>query len=378
MLGLYIHVPFCKKICDYCDFSAFPAAEWLHLEYLKLLSEEFSCFCRSNPEALSRVDTVYVGGGTPSVLKAPEIERLFQILKDVGVPLENLRECSMEFNPESVDEERVAVAMECGVDRISVGIQSFRQELLERVGRSHDASMGKDALVFLLERRNLRVNADLMFNLPGQDVDTLLADVSTLCDMGVSHVSLYGLKVDPRKRLGRRIAKGLESVDEDLYAEMYERSVGLLESRGLQRYEVSNFAVPGEESVHNLNYWNRGEYLAFGPSSHGYLDGVRYSLPESYAAWRRYVRLGCPRDLLSTDRIGPEEAVAECVQLSLRTRSGLSLDELARMGREIPSAILEKWEARGYLSLEDGRVRLTGRGFLFMDSVVLDLYSNLE
>lgn len=376
MLGLYIHVPFCAKICDYCDFHAFSAPEWLQLEYLELISREMTVFAERHPGVFSRVETLYIGGGTPSVLSPERLARLFGIVAGAGVNMGALKEATMEFNPESCDAERISVALESGITRASLGLQTLSDDLLSRVGRRHDVATGRQALDLLLSQRGLRVNADLMFNLPGQGIDDMLADIDWLTGRSLGHVSFYGLKVDPTRRLGRRIAKGDESVDEDLYADMYLRGVEKLESRGFMRYETSNFARIGEESLHNLNYWRRGEYLAFGPSAHGYFGGVRFSAPEKYAPWREYVKGGCPDCALMLDKLSPEDEIAEIIQLSLRTKYGLPLDALKERGVAIAPQVIERWISRGYLEQAQGVIRLVGEGWLFMDTVVLDLYSN--
>lgn len=376
MLGLYIHVPFCAKICDYCDFHAFSAPEWLQLEYLELISREMTVFAERHPGVFSRVETLYIGGGTPSVLSPERLAKLFGIVAGAGVNMGALKEATMEFNPESCDAERISVAQESGITRASLGLQTLSDDLLSRVGRRHDVATGRQALDMLLSQRGLRVNADLMFNLPGQGIDDMLADVEWLTDRPLGHVSFYGLKVDPTRRLGKRIAKGEESVDEDLYADMYLRGVEKLESRGFLRYETSNFARVGEESLHNLNYWRRGEYLAFGPSAHGYFGGVRFSAPEKYAPWREYVKGGCPDSALMLDRLSPEDEIAEIIQLSLRTKYGLPLEALKERGVAIAPQAIERWISRGYLEQAQGTIRLVGEGWLFMDTVVLDLYSN--
>ena len=376
MLGLYIHVPFCAKICDYCDFHAFSAPEWLQLEYLKLISREMTVFAERHPGVFSRVETLYIGGGTPSVLSPERLAKLFGIVAGAGVNMGALKEATMEFNPESCDAERISVAQESGITRASLGLQTLSDDLLSRVGRRHDVATGRQALDLLLSQRGLRVNADLMFNLPGQGIDDMLSDIDWLTDRPLGHVSFYGLKVDPTRRLGKRIAKGEESVDEDLYADMYLRGVEKLESRGFMRYETSNFARAGEESLHNLNYWQRGEYLAFGPSAHGYFGGVRFSAPEKYAPWREYVKGGCPDCALMLDKLSPEDEIAEIIQLSLRTKYGLTLDALKERGVAIAPQAIERWISRGYLEQAQGVIRLVGEGWLFMDTVVLDLYSN--
>ena len=384
MLGMYVHVPFCGKICDYCDFSAISVPERYYLEYLDLVSEEIRTFAERCPGAFEKVDTLYVGGGTPSVLSPEQLSRLFGMFQSVGVPLKKLRETTVEFNPESCDVERVSAVREHGATRVSLGIQTFDGNLLDRIGRSHRAGTGEAALDMLLHLPGLRVSADLMFNLPGQTVEGFLQDIEKLVAFGPGHISFYGLKVDPETRLGHRIARGDDSVDEDLYAPMYRSGVEFLERHGFTRYETSNFARAGEESLHNLNYWRRGEYLAFGPGAHGFWGGVRFHAPEKYAPWRNYVKSGCLKEFLYLDPVGPEEELAEIIQLSFRTKEGLDLADLHKCGKTIPDAVVSQWEKKGFLTQNNGRLALSGDGWLFMDRVVEDLfcncvpYSNLE
>lgn len=378
MLGLYIHIPFCEKVCDYCDFFTIQGPNRLHGEYLDLLSREISAFSERHPGVLQQVETLYLGGGTPSILSPEALFRLFSILDEAGVPLLRLKEATMEFNPESTDAERLSVAVENGITRASIGLQSFRPELLQAVGRRHTPESGLAALERLLSQPGLRVTADLMFNLPGQTVAQFLEDLDSLSAYPLGHVSFYGLKVDPRTRLGHRLEKGLVQVDEDLYGDMYREGVRLLETKGFERYEVSNFARLGEESLHNLNYWQRGEYLAFGPSAHGFFGGVRFHAPDRYPEWRRYVATGCPESLLAKDPIGHDEAVAELIQLSLRTKYGLDVPALRDLGARLPEKSVSRWVECGFLKRQGECLVLDGDGWLFMDNVVADIYSNLE
>ena len=375
MLGLYLHIPFCEKICDYCDFFTIQGPTRLHGEFLDLLSREMGLFADRHPGVFSQVETLYLGGGTPSLLSPDLLERLFSVLASLGVPLTALRESTMEFNPESTESERLDVAEKHGVTRVSLGLQSFRPELLRLVGRSHSVERGLAALERLLSRPNFRVTADLMFNLPGQTVPQFLEDLDLLSAYPLGHISFYGLKVDPRTRLGHRVEKGLAFIDENLYGDMYRKGVEMLESRGFERYEVSNFARPGEESLHNLNYWRRGEYLAFGPSAHGFLEGVRFHAPDLYPEWRRYVESGCPESMLAKDPIGRDEVIAETIQLSLRTKYGLDLGEMRRLGVVLPERVVTRYVERGFLKQSGARLVLEGDGWLFMDAVVADLYS---
>ena len=291
----------------------------------------------------------------------------------------------MEFNPESTSQETVAAVMELGVNRISLGLQTFDADLLKRVGRAHTVEAGLSALQLLTSVPNLQVNADLMFDLPGQTVEGFLTDVDKLSDYPLQHISFYGLNVSPRSRLGSRVSRGEITINEDVYEPMYLGGVEILERKGFMRYEVSNFACKGFESVHNQNYWNRGEYVGFGPGAHSYVGGVRFYAPEIYPRWRDYVLADCPKGLLSIDSLSDEDKVMECIWLSLRQAKGLSIASLLHFGINDSDKRLirciDKWLCKKYILKKDDSLCLVGRGWVFMDDIVTDLancYSSLE
>ena len=374
MLGIYIHVPFCEKVCDYCDFRVMPSCSpGLFREYVDLLVCEMEGFARANPGVLESAETLYLGGGTPSLLPGDCVARVFDALRGLGGGVSRLREVTMEFNPESCNESTVALARECGVGRFSLGLQSFRSEILERIGRRHSVEVGLRALELLCSQRGIEVNGDLMFNLPGQSVEQFLGDLDRLADFPLNHVSFYGLTVAGRTRLGHRIARGELSVDENLYGEMYLRGVDLLGEKGFERYEVSNFCRAGKRSVHNKNYWDRGEYIGFGPGAHSYFRGLRFNAPEIYPRWREFVRDGMPQSRLSQDALTPDDIWTERVWLSMRQSTGLDLEKLRAEGIEIKEASYMKWLQDGCLEQVGGTLRLVGRGWLLMDSVVTDV-----
>ena len=389
MFCVYIHIPFCRHVCDYCDFRVMPSMPRLFGEYTDLLCKQIVCFEKLHPGLLSSAETLYLGGGTPSELPAEYLRRVFDCLKSVGVDPSKLKEVSMEFNPESTNEATLQNALDLGVNRISLGLQSFDPGILKMVGRSHSVEMGVSALRLLTSVPNLQVNADLMFNLPGQNVQGFLDDVDRLSDFPLNHVSFYGLNISPRSRLGHRVSRGELSVDEDLYESMYLGGVEILEKKGLMRYEVSNFARPGFESVHNQNYWNRGEYAGFGPGAHSFLGKIRYYAPEIYPRWREYVHECCPESMLSLDKLDREALVMEFLWLSLRQSKGISVDDLQKMGISLDKSVCERWISKNFLKYENlsnllqskSRFFLVGRGWIFMDEIVTDLantYSNLE
>ena len=397
MLGIYIHVPFCAKICDYCDFRVMPANSKLFEEFTELLEREIRAFAAAHPvsqtaahlashsvsnsdlqsaaplNALSQARTLYLGGGTPSILPSACLERIFAVLAECGVRVESLDEVSMEFNPESCTEESVQTALACGVRRFSLGLQTFSQSLLDRIGRKHTVERGFEALRLLTSLPQAKVTGDLMFDLPGQTVDSFLNDVDRLSDFPLSHVSFYGLNVGERTRLGGRVSRGEETVDDSLYEPMYLGGVEILEKKGFSRYEVSNFAKPGDESIHNMNYWNRGEYIGFGPGAHSFFNGRRFCAPEMYPRWRDYVKAGSPDSLLTYDELNDDDILTERVWLSLRQRSGLDLNALKSDGIVVSPEGYQPWVEKGFATIEKGVLVLQGRGWIFMDSVVTDV-----
>ncbi|WP_297701441.1 radical SAM family heme chaperone HemW [uncultured Fibrobacter sp.] len=385
MFCVYLHIPFCQKICDYCDFRVMPVQPRIYKEFVSFLCKQIVCLERKNPGLLATAQTLYLGGGTPSVLPAEYLREIFGCLASVGVNVHKLTEISMEFNPESTNEASVEAALELGVNRISLGLQTFDAELLKLVGRSHSVEAGIRALNLLTSRRGLQVNADLMFDLPTQKVQGFLDDVDRLSDFPLNHVSFYGLNVSPRSRLGHRVSRGELAIDEDIYEPMYLGGVEILERKGLKRYEVSNFAREGFESVHNQNYWNCGEYAGFGPGAHSFVGGVRYYAPEIYPRWRDYVSAGCPSEMLEVDVLNRESKIMELLWLSLRQSRGLSFADLEAMGvrdaEKLAGHCIDKWLGKNFVVKSDGSIRLSGRGWIFMDDIVTDLsnvYSNLE
>lgn len=373
MFGIYIHVPFCAKICDYCDFRVMPANSRLFEEYTGLLEREIRAFAAAHPEALSQARTLYLGGGTPSILPSACLERIFAVLKDCCVRVDSLDEVSMEFNPESCTEESVQTALACGVRRFSLGLQTFSQSLLDRIGRRHTVERGFDALRRLTSIPQAKVTGDLMFDLPGQTVDSFLSDVNRLSDFPLGHLSFYGLNVGERTRLGGRVSRGEETVDDSLYEPMYLGGVEILEKKGFARYEVSNFAKLGDESIHNVNYWNRGEYIGFGPGAHSFFKGRRFCAPEMYPRWREYVNVGAPDSLLTYDELSGDDILTERVWLSLRQRSGLDLNALMSDGVVVSPEGYSSWVDKGFATVDIGVLKLQGRGWIFMDSVVTDV-----
>jgi len=374
MQSIYIHTPFCAKVCHYCDFSVLSAPERLYEEYLSLLKIEMEIMLKRYPEFARHTETIYWGGGTPSILNTQQQNKVFDILKKQGIYFSSLLEFSMEVNPESCFEDRIENAIQHGVNRFSLGIQTFHDDLLKRIGRSHDVETAIKALQTLLKYNSygISISGDLMFNLPGQTIETFLSDVRFISEQNVDHISFYGLNIAPMTVLGKRIERGSDFVDESVYEPMYLGGVELLSKAGFDRYEVSNFAKPEKQSLHNKNYWNGGSYLGFGPGAHSFVGSTRFHAPEKFAPWRQWVLEGCPESSLSLDPIGKEERLVEKIWLSLRTSEGLDLRALEEESIRIPDEVIRRWKEKKMLVCVDHHLHLHGRGWVFMDSIIQD------
>jgi len=324
-----------------------PAPERLHDEYVDLLLRELELRRQSSFE------TIYLGGGSPSVLNVKNLQKLLTGLQT--------NEFSMEWNPEQVNDEKIKLALDLGINRFSLGIQSLNDDLLKMLGRRHSAKQALDAFEKL--NKNFKTgSADLMFCLPNQSTEMFLRDVETLINKKAKHISFYGLTLKKNNKLPPQ--------PEDLYPEMYLKAVEILSEAKLDRYEVSNFALPGHESKHNQVYWKGGSYLGVGPSAHSYLNGVRSYVEGKYAQWKKWVIAGCPQSGLTLDIPSAEGRDMETIWLSLRTREGLSLREF---GKKFDMEKAKPFIEKGWLKLEEGCVRLSGEGWLWLDRIVLPI-----
>jgi len=352
MPSLYIHVPFCASICGYCDFCAMPVPERLHSEYVDLVLRELEL------RADGEFETIYLGGGSPSVLNPANLRKLL-----AGLQKNGLKEFSMEWNPEQVSEEKIDIALEFGINRFSLGIQSLSDDLLKMLGRQHSAKTALESFEKLNSAFSTG-NCDLMFCLPNQSTENFLSDVKTLVSLGAKHISFYGLTLEKGKKLPPQ--------PEDLYPEMYLKAVQILSEAKLDRYEVSNFALPGHESKHNQVYWKRGSYLGVGPSAHSCLRGIRSYVEGKYVPWKKWVISGCPQSGLTEDIPSEEGREIEAVWLALRTREGLSLKDYEReFGKEFELKKTEPFMEKEWLKLDNGYIKLNGEGWLWLDKIFL-------
>lgn len=319
MRGLYIHIPFCRAKCGYCDFASAPGTTAEMDAFLVALAREAAAYAALK----GKFDTLYIGGGTPSLLSTEQLERLFSVISGLTGPVRDLKESTFEVNPESLDAEKAALLKRTGISRISLGLQASQDRLLKRLGRVAMSGDFLKAFALLREAGFDNINADLMCGLPGQSLKDLTDSLDWLLKLKPEHVSFYALEVHDGTPFS---AAGVEE-EPEAAAAMYEAGAAALALAGFRRYEISNFARPGRESAHNLNYWEQGEYLGLGPSAASYLDGERRANTAATAAYARAALAGesIPRQYRET--LTGRKKNAEKIMLGLRKTAGIELPD---------------------------------------------------
>lgn len=354
MTGLYAHIPFCSVKCFYCDFAAYSGQNKLADRYLGALEAEAALHPAVTP------DTLYVGGGTPSELTAPQISGLFARLRR-AYPAARVIESTFEGNPESLDSEKLAVLAKEGVTRLSIGLQTADDALLPAIGRRHTAAQFAEMFLAARAAGIRALSVDLMFGLPGQTVDSLRATLDFVLALAPEHVSLYGLQVEDRTLFAKR---GVEE-DSDLGREMFEVSMAALRAAGLEQYEISNYAKPGHRSAHNINYWKRGEYVGLGCSAASFYGGRRQANEERIPKYLEAVEIG-KRPLAENEEMKGLEAIGEEAFLGLRLTEGFVPSDALKAKFAGQWAVLT---ARGLVEDHGGRWRLTADGIFLANDV---------
>ncbi len=369
-LGIYVHVPFCKSKCVYCDFYSLPHAEERMDAYVKAVTAHL---LETAPQAeRHRVDTIYFGGGTPSYLGAKRLREILSvILKKYDV--DKHAEITLEANPDSAQDWRELRALrKTGFNRISLGMQSADDAELAEIGRIHTFDQVRSAVEAARRARFDNLSLDLIYGLPHQTLDRWLSNLEAAVALAPQHLSCYGLKVEEGTPLFlRRDAAGLP--DDEQQADLYLAAVELLRHYGFFQYEISNFARTGFESRHNLKYWTLQEYAGFGPGAHSDFGGVRYAYVRDLDAYIRGILAGTPI-LSENERIPQLDRDTEYLMLGLRTVRGIAPREFENRYRRRFDCLLpflRQCEQAGYaLEKEDGSWCLTPKGFLVSNQII--------
>jgi len=381
VLGLYVHIPFCSAICNYCNFNRglFDAAQ--KTRYVEALIVEISN-CRmagwqdghsASLQRCNSADTIYFGGGTPSLLEPAEVERIIGACRQ-AFDVSPDAEVTLEANPETVDERRLTAFREAGVTRLSYGVQSFREPELRRLSRLHSAGRARQALAEARAAGFDNVSLDLMMWLPGQSVSQWLESVDAAVAVSPDHISLYLLEVYPNAPLKDEMAraKWSQAPDDDAAA-MYVTAMERLEAAGYEQYEISNVARPGRGCRHNLKYWSDGEWMGFGCGAHGTIGGVR---TKNVAATEDYIACVERGESVAVEvrRLSASERLGDALFMGLRLSDGIDLEVISqRHGVDVwqkHGAELEPFLAAGILKRQGTTLALTRQGMLLANEVM--------
>lgn len=357
--GLYIHIPFCRKKCFYCDFYSVDYDEHLAEQFLNSLEEEIIEFKKKHKFFDIIVQTLYIGGGTPSVFSCKQISFLLNIVKK-HFNLESLKEANLELNPESVNEEKIVVIKEFFNNtnlRLSLGVQSFNDNILKILGRCHISSDVYKTVGIFNKLKLKNYNFDFIFGCPTQQLKDIEYDIYQAISYSPTHISCYALIIEE----GTKFYQKRIQVDQDLQAEMYNLIVELLQKNMYNRYEISNFAKNGYKCLHNLNYWRYREYIGFGPSSVSFFNNCRI---KNISSIEEYVNR---KFLYSVEFIDEKTAFKEQVMLALRTEEGLKLNTniLNKYGKQIDQLVAEK-----KLVKQNGRIKILS-AYLFLSNAII-------
>lgn len=376
-LGIYIHIPFCKSKCDYCDFYSLSCREERMDDYQKALLAHIK---ETAPQARGYlVDTIYFGGGTPSFYGEKRVRELLRAVRR-RFEVAGGAEVTMEANPDSLDRKTAIRLRRAGVNRISLGMQSAHDEELSALHRAHTYRQAREAVEAVRAAKIKNLTLDLMYGLPGQDMAGWQDSVEKALALKPEHLSCYGLKVEEGTPLCARVRRGEGLPGDDLQADMYLWMVARLSAAGYQQYEISNFARPGFQSRHNLKYWLTRPYLGFGPGAHSDFGGRRFSFLRSLDGYIDGVLKGRPI-IDSDDLIPKRERSGEYLMLRLRTTRGIEEWEYRReyfMNFDPIEAKLAEYEHNGWAARSGRRWRLTPIGFLLSNQLIGELLSLQE
>lgn len=361
----YVHIPFCTQICYYCDFSKVFIKNQPVDSYLEHLLEEFQSY------DIQKLRTLYIGGGTPTALSASQLEVLLKGLTK-NLDLSVLEELTIEANPGDLDADKIAVLKNSAVNRVSLGVQTFDDKMLKKIGRSH---LEKD-IYENIDRLKLagfdNISIDLIYALPGQTMEQVKDNVAKAIGLDIPHMSLYSLILENHTVFMNRMRRGkLPLPKEELEAEMFEYIIAELEKSGFEHYEISNFSKPGFESRHNLMYWDNAEYYGIGAGASGYVNGVRYKNHGPIRHYLSAVEEGNAR--ITEEHLSQKEQMEEEMFLGLRKRSGVSMarfeEKFGRSFDGLYGEIVRDLVQQGLMQIEGDRVRMTKRGLFLGDTV---------
>ena len=367
--GLYVHIPFCVRKCNYCDFCSYPVCELgreAEEAYICSLISEIKSYKREEPIC---IDTVFFGGGTPSLLSTYSIGKIFVAIRSTFAIAPGA-EITLEANPGTLTEEKLRAYKAVGVNRLSIGLQSIRENELKKLGRIHNCSNFLESYALARKVGFENISVDLMYGIPEQTLDSFRETLDGVIALSPEHISAYGLIVEEGTPFFDNRDK-LNLPDEDTECDMYALACDRLRSRGYSHYEISNYAKPGRESRHNLHYWHSDEYIGVGVSAYSYFDGHRFCNSRDFAQYLKNFKS------VSSFETAENSGEFEYAMLAFRLSEGLSLEDYeARFSKSFTDGretAIRRYIDLGYMTLQDGRLALTERGFYLSNAILADL-----
>ena len=370
---LYIHIPFCLKKCIYCDFYSVSDSNFIIRPYMTALCKELEM----RREYIKELGGIYLGGGTPSILKEKDIATIMDKIRST-CRISSEAEITSEANPGTLTESGIKGLLNAGINRISIGVQSLSDKELSLLGRMHDATEAIAAFTTARKGGFRNISLDLIYGIPGQDLISWKGTLEKVVSLYPEHISAYELTPERNTVLYEHLEKGrLHLPDEDEVAEMYYTAIDILTEAGYEHYEISNFALSGLQCRHNLNYWDRGEYLGIGAGAHSFLNGRRIS---NVCDVRQYIHdvelrtLPIAEETLLTDR----EEIEETLFLGLRKMDGFDIELIPADITEHLKEALDDLSHQGLLDLSGGHIKLTRKGLIICNSVIVRLLLRIE
>jgi len=383
---LYIHIPFCIKKCIYCDFLSVPYDESYAKEYVDALCRELVL----KKDSAGALKTIYIGGGTPSVLPEKCFKQLFECLRN-NFNFSSSAEITIEANPGTINESKMLTLISLGVNRLSIGVQSFNDNELKLLGRIHTSDDAVRAIELIKDAGTRNFSIDLIYGIPMQTMDSWKQTIEKALSFSPTHISAYELTpekgtplyemIEPAPPLHSPLGKGghrgvIKMPDEELVLDMYGYAIDYLASSGYEHYEISNFALIGFECIHNLNYWDRGEYIGVGAGAHSFIRGFRFKNTDDIKRYIKDLDKGIVPEIESIE-INREDAIKEFIFLGLRKTEGISLVQAEKLGLNIAKTCRELID-EGYLAIKNNHLRLTRKGIVISNEIAVRIFEKLK
>ncbi len=371
-LGIYFHIPFCKQKCNYCDFYSIKWDYETENKYIEAILNEVKKY-KGELNKKYIADTIFFGGGTPTIIKPENIKRIIDGLNDLVAIAKN-PEITIEANPNTLTDDNLKAYKKMGINRLSIGIQSLNDEILKKIGRIHNSYEALNSIDRAKNNGFENINADIMFNIPGQNVKDIEDTVSRIIEKDVKHISFYSLKLEKGTPLYvMEKSNKIIMPDEDDEREMYYTGRKVMENNNLAQYEISNFAIHGYECRHNLKYWNQEEYVGLGPSAHSFLNNIRYSNPSDLNLYCESLKADKFERIIQ-EELSSDDLMVEYIMLRLRLTEGISIsefnDKFSADFKEMYKMQIDYLVKNKLVKISENNIKLTKKGMDISNYVI--------